>query len=89
MDGPDTTNARHPGDRTDWIGWANAGVVVTILAAAGVALTTYLRTDYTACRIATDFLMDDVKDAAIVDAATGPRLRSLYVRMAERHCVEE
>ncbi len=70
-------------------GFRDVAVVVAVISTIGLLAQTYLQPDNQPCRIATDFLMDDIKDVAIVDAATAIRLRKLYVDMAQHHCGED
>lgn len=67
----------------------NGAAFVALLAGAASILSAYIQRDDGTCRIATDFLMDDAKDKAIVDEATAPRLRRFYVAPAERSCMGE
>ena len=78
--------ARYPRERRfDWASFINGTAVAAIITAVAGFATKYAEPDNSPCRIATDFLIDDGKDAAIVDEATAIRLRELYVSMAERH----
>ena len=72
-----------------WNGFRDVAVIVAIITTIGLLGQAFLKPNNEPCRIATEFLMDDMKDGIIVDAETAAELRSIYVTMAKQHCGEE
>ena len=67
----------------------STAVIVAALGLIGALLENWIGSDDTPCRIATDFLMDDMKDERVIDTQTAVQLRELYVAMARQHCAGE